>query len=488
MGRGSVNDSLLKESLYELYEQAPCGYIFMFPDWSFARANQTFLDWTGYTREELVPAMRFQELLTIPGRIFFENQYAPLLRMQGSVKEVTFDLVRKDRDPLPVFMNSVLRLNEEGQPAIIASTVFDATDRRAYERELLQARAKAEQLAAIVTVSSDAIFQVSPANTIQTWNAGAERLFGYSQETALGLPLAQLLPAFADDTGAGSIHGQLRAGLPVHLDTVARHATGEHRDVSAALTPHIGLLGAPTAVSLIVRDESERKQGERLQQEFLAMASHELRHPVSIIKGYAQLMRRKGQYNEAGVETIVGQSDHLARLIDDLLLASQIAAGRLELQLEAVDLAAEAHAAAEHKRIERTEIRIETGPDPVPAQADPRRLRQVLANLLSNAIKYSPDGSEILVRTGHADGQPYIAVVDQGAGIPADALPHLFDRFFRVSGTARTAQGLGLGLFITRQIINAHGGSITVESELGRGSAFTVTLPPPLGAPAQPYS
>src|SRR4051794_3061194 len=96
-GSAFMNDDLLRESLMELYEQAPCGYIFTLPDGSLIRVNQTFLDWTGYARDDLVSALRFQDLLTIPGRMFYENQYDPLLRMQGFVNEVAFDLIRKDR-------------------------------------------------------------------------------------------------------------------------------------------------------------------------------------------------------------------------------------------------------------------------------------------------------------------------------------------------------------------------------------------------------
>ena len=138
---------------------------------------------------------RFQDLLTVPGRIYYENQYFPLLRLQGSVNEVAFDVIRPGREPLPVLMSSIQRTGADGRPALIASTVFDATDRRAYERELLLARRNAEQLAAVVTTSSDAIVSMSPTGIVQTWNAGAERLFGYSAAAMVGDDLRDLLSA-----------------------------------------------------------------------------------------------------------------------------------------------------------------------------------------------------------------------------------------------------------------------------------------------------
>lgn len=126
----TLNEDLLRETLQDLYEHAPCGFIFTLPDGRIARVNQTFLDWTGYERHELIATARFQDLLTMPSRVFYENQYAPLLRMQGVVKEVAFDLRRKDRPPLPALVNSVQRLDEGGEPVMVASAIFDATDRR----------------------------------------------------------------------------------------------------------------------------------------------------------------------------------------------------------------------------------------------------------------------------------------------------------------------------------------------------------------------
>jgi signal transduction histidine kinase len=230
-------------------------------------------------------------------------------------------------------------------------------------------------------------------------------------------------------------------------------------------------------MALIIRDTSERRALERLRHEFLAMASHELRNPVAAIKGHAQLMRRRGSYNERSVEAIVAQADQLRRLIDDLLLASQIEADRLDLSVEETDLVAEARAAAEAARAERPALRVEAPPEPIVVLGDQHRLRQVLANLLTNAIKYSPDGSEVVLRVARAGGEARVTVADRGVGIQPEALPHLFDRFFRAEGAAARAQGLGLGLYITRRIVEAHGGTVGAESELGRGSTFTVVLP-----------
>lgn len=472
-----MNDDHLRESLLELYEQAPCGYIFTLPDGTLVRVNQTFLTWTGYTRDELVSVVRFPDLLTTPGTIFYENQYDPLLRMQGFVSEVAFDLVRKDRGRLPVLMSSVRRADEQGSPVLIASTVFDATDRRRYEQELLLARRRAEELAAVVTYSSDAIVRISPEGDVESWNEAAERLFGHTARDVIGRSLGDVLSLWDDPAEYERIMRELGAGRAVQVETTVHRRDRQHIDVSIGLTPHTGLLGEMLAASLIIRDISERRAIERLQQEFLAMASHELKNPLAAIRGNAQLMQRRASYSERSVSAIIAQSDQLRRLIDDLLLASQIEADRLTLHLAETDVVAEAQLAAEGLHDEAHPIRVMAPPGPLVVLADQQRLRQVFANLLSNAIKYSPAGGEIVTDVSCVHGAAQIAISDRGIGIPREAIPHLFDRFFRADGAPAQAEGLGLGLYISRRIVEAHGGTIRVESERDHGSTFTVVLP-----------
>jgi PAS domain S-box-containing protein len=132
------------ENAQEMYETAPCGYISMLPDGMIVRVNQTLLDWLGYAREDLVSAKRLQDLLTVPGKIFYETQFAPLLQMQGRVKEVALDLVCQGREPLPVLVNSSKHDGRDGGPTLIHSAFFDATDRTRYEGDLLLARKELE--------------------------------------------------------------------------------------------------------------------------------------------------------------------------------------------------------------------------------------------------------------------------------------------------------------------------------------------------------
>jgi PAS domain S-box-containing protein len=145
--RSRVDEALLEESAEDLYEYAPCGYVSTLPDGTIVRANRTFLEWTGASREALLTSTKFQTLLTVGSRIYYETHYAPLLRMQGAVSEIALEMVRDDGRILPVLANSRQKRDADGTPLFNRITIFDSTDRRRYERELLLARRKAEQIA-----------------------------------------------------------------------------------------------------------------------------------------------------------------------------------------------------------------------------------------------------------------------------------------------------------------------------------------------------
>jgi signal transduction histidine kinase len=235
-----------------------------------------------------------------------------------------------------------------------------------------------------------------------------------------------------------------------------------------------------------MRDIAERKAIERMQQDFLAVTTHELRSPVTGIKGNAQIMQRRGRYSERSVEAIIAQAERLQRLIDDLMLASQIQADHLTLALEETDLVAAARRAVTHLGIGDSSVRVDAPEEPLVVLADQNYLSQVLTNLLTNAVKYSPEGGDVTVRFTRQGAEAHVAVIDRGVGISPTDIPHLFDRFYRVRDTATRVPGLGLGLYICQRIVEAHGGRIDVESKPGLGSTFTVVLPIKTHADQQP--
>src|ERR671916_3398340 len=182
-----------QETLEELYEDAPCGYLSLLPDGTIVRANRTFLKWTGYASDKLRSGTRLQDLLSGPAKVFYETHYAPLLRMQGFIREMAMDLVCDNRQVLPVLVNATEIRDATGVPVVIRTAIYDATERRRYERELLTARRRVEQLAAVVQASGDAIVLTSPEGVVLSWNPGAERLFGHTADEARGESIRHLI-------------------------------------------------------------------------------------------------------------------------------------------------------------------------------------------------------------------------------------------------------------------------------------------------------
>ena len=264
-----------------------------------------------------------------------------------------------------------------------------------------------------------------------------------------------------------------RAELAVTIDGQLFHwdlTVEPLRDRAGALR---GVLGAAV-------DLTERRALERQQREFIAMVSHELRNPLSSIKGYAQLMQRRGATNDQALSTIVGQANILQRLVDDLLEVSRLDAGRLDLRIEPVDILAEARVYAEQAQAQTQQhtIRVESALERLQVRADRGRVGQVFLNVLSNAIKYSPNGGDVLVEIEHVLGEARVSISDRGQGIRPEELPRLFDRFYRADAVLGRIGGTGLGLYIARGIVEAHGGRMWAESDgEGRGSTFRFTLP-----------
>ncbi len=230
---------------------------------------------------------------------------------------------------------------------------------------------------------------------------------------------------------------------------------------------------------------AERNRLESMQSAFVSIVSHELQTPVAIIKAYAgTLARPDAPWSRDTVNrvahTIEEECDRLHRLITDLLDLSRIQAGRVAMTMGPVDLADLAETVAERNRTRAPGHRITTDfPSEFPIiRGDQEKLRQALGNLIDNAMKYSPDGGEIVIAGRASPDSVLLSVSDEGIGIPRDELQHVFERFHRVdTGLSRTTQGVGLGLYICRVIVEAHGGRIWAESRgPGRGSTFWLQL------------
>lgn len=242
----------------------------------------------------------------------------------------------------------------------------------------------------------------------------------------------------------------------------------------------------------VYNDVTAQRRAEQVKDEFLSIAAHELRTPITSLKGYAQLLQRAALRGDGGLEpatvserlaAMMRQIERLADLVDDLLEVSRIQTGRLALRLETVELGELVEQVTERFRedptlAQRHAIEVRDVKQPLIGNWDPGRLDQVLSNLITNAIKYSPSGGSIRIRLGRSGEMARVSISDQGIGIPADERAKLFQPFARAANASiRNFGGIGLGLFISRDIIERHGGQIWLESEEGKGSTFYFTLP-----------
>jgi PAS domain S-box-containing protein len=422
-------------------------------------------------------------------------------------------------------------------PAVTYWTL-DWIGRAIEAREAIEARAHEGEryLASITSSSASAIFSVDNQGIVQTWNRGAGEIFGYAPEEIIGQHIGLLVPQSLSERGdldeireklleQGFVRGYhtqrlTKAGRSVHVDlteTLLRDAAGEILGSSLILRDVSDRVQAEEAVRLLNRDlegrvaertrqlqdltETLRSKNEALtkanfeltqldalKDEFVSLVSHELRAPLTNINASVELMLATAEDTglRAKLEIIGQESSRLTRLVQSVLDVSRMEAGRLDLITAPVDPRALCESAVarlvapEHPR----QVLVEPGTPPVLVDLD--RAGQVLGNLLSNAAKYSPPGTciQLTARPSPDGSQVLFAVSDAGIGIPAEEIRRIFERFHRVERhDARETYGHGLGLYIARKIVEAHGGRIWVESTPGEGSTFLFTLP---RAPEEP--
>ena len=326
-----------------------------------------------------------------------------------------------------------------------------------------------------------------------------EALVEELERGAAAVVISEEALAVADDRLAALIARQPPwSDLPVLLLTGhgADSATVEH---AVRTLGNVTLLERPVRVSALVsavrsairaRERqyetrvhlTEREQENRRKDEFIATLAHELRNPLAPIRNAVYLLRRSN-VDPAIREMLERQVVHMVRLVDDLLDASRITHGKIELRKERVDIANVIDAAVEATRplIEGAGLAIDVvhTDSPTYVNGDATRLAQVFSNLLNNAVKYTERPGKIAIRVERRDGRARVEVADTGIGIAADALPHVFDMFVQADAAAgRARSGLGIGLTLARRLAEMHGGRVTAESAgVGKGSTFCVSLP-----------
>ena len=355
-----------------------------------------------------------------------------------------------------------------------------------YERVSQEKR----RLDAILEYSADGVLILDSAQRIQVFNRALSRLTGWQAAEALGRHHDKVirwahLETNRDLSDAVAGGWPLPSARPLYVEGDLRRKNGGTVSVGTIYAPLFGQDRRLVNIIANVRDITRFREADEIKSTFVSVISHELKTPVALIQGYAETLLRKDAHwdphtQQESLEVILEESDRLHHLIDNLLDASRLEAGKLPLEKEPLLLDKLAERVAERFRTQTDTHEISAGfPSDFPVvNGDPTRLEQVLNNLISNAIKYSPEGGTIGIAGRYSDDEVVVTVTDCGVGIPFEEQPHIFESFYRGSREyQQQTSGAGLGLYLAKAIVDAHGGEIWVESDPGEGATFSFALP-----------
>jgi PAS domain S-box-containing protein len=496
-----------------IFDQAFQFIALLAPDGTVLEANQTALDFIGAARAEVI------------GRAFWESKWwtaspsaqerlraAVAAAAHGAFVRYEVDLPDARGRTATIDFSVKPLLDRSGRVLLLIADGRDITDRKRVEEALKISEAK---FAGILSIAADAIVTIDEAQRIILFNRGAEQIFGYRAEEVLGEPLDLLIPERVRQVHHGHI-------ADFATSPVAARRMGERREINGRRKGG-ELFPAEASISKIdvdgkrfftavLRDTTARKVVEeemqrllaaeeaarvtaeaatRLREEVLAVVSHDLRNPLSVISMCATTLIEESSEPAADPramgEAIRESAEWMHRLIGDLLDVASIDAGRLSIEARPIDpLVSIIHTLEmlEPLAAERSVTLDSELPEHLPrVKADPERVAQVLSNLVGNAVKYTDPGGRIVVRASADARDVRIDVSDTGRGIPPEELPHIFDRFWQAR-RGSSVRGTGLGLAIAKGIVEAHGGRMSVESRPGKGSTFSFTLRIARGASA----
>ena len=384
---------------------------------------------------------------------------------------------------------AALEANEERDTQLALATAM---------RELLAAgdagdhelRSEVELLRTITANVSSALLLVDVRSHPLFVNPAGEAMFGYRLGDIEGAPFHEAVHHHLDGRAfpieACPIHAAVTTQTSLRdYRTVFVCKDGALLSVGCNVSP-LQMAGLGVGAVLEVRDRSAEARAEELKRDFVALIAHDLRTPLTSVQLQTQLLQRRlrpdgeGESDQAsGLKSIARGTRRMAAMIEELLEASRLESGVVPLNRAPIDLSALVAQVIGQlvPTEERERVTLRTSTPAIIVFADAERTERVLANLLSNALKYSPPGAPVEVDVRRGEREAIVAVVDHGAGIPSDQLPQLFQRFVRVERNSVDPGGLGLGLYIVRLIVEAHGGRVWAESEAGNGSSISFALP-----------
>lgn len=388
-----------------------------------------------------------------------------------------YRLKRSDKEYRWIMGHGVPQFDGDGQFEGFVGYCIDITEQKL-------AIETANKLASIVEFSDDAIISINLDQTISSWNKGAEKIYGYSKQEALGKPMSLIVPANKKEE-FNQLMEVIQMGASVdHVETTRKKKNGTVLDVSLTMSPIKNEIGQIIGASGIARDISEYKELERRKDAFISMASHELKTPLTSTKAFIQVLLKLHKNDTSNftsdlLQKTENQLNKISNTVTYLLDLSRIRSGKFELKKTPFNLDETIKSSVSDVQITclKHNIYLE-GEDLGKIYGDEDRISQVVINLLNNAVKYSPNSDKIKVHKYKQENKVVFSVTDYGIGIASTHQEKIFDRFYRASGTnEKTYPGLGIGLFICHEIVKRHGGKIWVESKKGQGSTFSVCLP-----------
>ena len=462
------------------------------PDFNFLLVNETYVASCGHTREELLGRNHFA---------FFPNADNEAIFARVRDTGVAYTAIEKPFEYVDqpergtTYWNWVLvpLKDREGRVEKLLLSLLDVTPqvraRLRVEEMAEQTRRQAAQMQALLENLGEAVSIVDASGRPVLRNQAARELTGILDESvpdmvANGRGLVILKPdgtplPHAEWPIARLLRGERFTGQEVILV----RPDGSQRAVLVSGSTVRNDEGAVELTITVYSDITAQRQLEKAREEFVSLISHDLRQPLTVVTGMAQWLERRLAELALAREVVTARriltsGRRMNSMLQDLVESARLEAGKLEMRKVPTDLldlimeiVGRLGAAYEQGR-----IRVAAADPLPPVLADPDRLERAIVNLVGNALKYSPPDKPVLVRLGRDGDYATVAVLDQGIGIPAADIPHLFDRYYRAR-TVQKREGLGLGLYIARLIVEAHNGRIWVESEEGRGSAFSFTVP-----------
>jgi signal transduction histidine kinase len=426
------------ETMDDLLNHAPCGFLSFVDDGTVTAVNATLLGLLGYEADELTGGS-IERILGIGTRIFYQTHFFPLLRMHGHAEEIFLLLRSRGGQDVGVLCNAARR--ERGGAPANDCVFMRVQERRKYEEELLRARRAADEARGLVEAQSTALREQNRV----------------LEEQALELEMHQ---------------------QQLQEQAFEMEAAGEEMQ-----TINDELMERTEELELA---RAAAEEANKAKSNFLAVMSHELRTPLNAIAGYVQLLEMgihgpvtPEQLN--ALDRIERSQRHLLRLINDVLNLARIESGRVDYALEDVPLAEVVATVMPmvEPQLDAREIGWRVDVDPaLVVRADREKVQQIVLNLLGNAVKFTQPGGRVLVDADAENGRARLHVHDTGIGIPADKLGSMFEPFVQVDvSRTRRAEGSGLGLAISRDLARGMAGDLSVRSVEGRGSTFTLTLP-----------